>query len=93
MIKSHINNVKKQVSKDQSIGAQRDLIEQLFDDHYKNRLNVYKMNFVRGIFFGVGSVLGATIVVSIIIWTLSQFVQLPDNILQQVENKQQQTVQ
>ncbi len=93
MIKSHINNVKKKIGRDQSIGAQRDLLDQLFNDHYRNRWNIYKMNFIRGIFFGVGSVLGATIVVSILIWALSQFIQLPDNILQQVENKQQQTVQ
>lgn len=93
MIKSHVDNVKHQVSKDQSIGAQRDLIEQLFNDHYKNRWHIYKMNFVRGIFFGFGSVIGATIIVSIAIWMLAQFVELPDNLLQQVQNKQEQTVQ
>ena len=32
---------------------------------------VYKMNFLRGIFFGLGSVLGGTIVVALIIWILS----------------------
>lgn len=93
MIKSHIDNVKKHLSKDHAVGAQRDLLEQLYDDHYKNRWRIYKMNFTRGVFFGFGSVLGATIVVSIAIWVLAQFLQLPDNLLQQVQNKQQKTQQ
>ncbi len=32
------------------------------------------MNFVRGIFFGFGTVLGGTVLVAIIIWVLGQFV-------------------
>lgn len=93
MIKSSVNKIKNQIDKDQNIGAQRDLITQLFDDHYRSRWRIYKMNFVRGIFFGFGSVLGATIVVSLTIWVLSHFVQLPDNFLRQVETNQQQSLQ
>ncbi len=93
MIKSHIDSAKKRISKDQTLGAQRELIEQLFNDHYKNRWHIYKMNFVRGIFFGFGSVIGATIIVSIAIWALAQFVELPNNLLQQVQDKQEQTIQ
>lgn len=68
---------KKQFKHDQAIGAQRDLLEQLFDDHYKNRWLVYQINFFRGIFFGLGSVIGATVVVGVVIWILSVFTDLP----------------
>ncbi len=63
--------------KDQVAGAQRDLLEQLFDDHYKYRWRVYKMNFFRGIFFGFGSVIGATILVGLALWLISLFTDLP----------------
>ena len=37
-----------------------------------NRWSVYKINFVRGIFFGFGSVLGGTVIIAVVIWVLSQ---------------------
>jgi hypothetical protein len=58
-------------------GAQRELLEQLFDDHYRFRWRIYKMNFFRGIFFGFGSAIGATLLVGILIWVLSFFTNLP----------------
>lgn len=69
--------IAKQLKKDQQIGAQRDLLEQLFNDHYKYRWRIYQMNFFRGIFFGVGSFLGATVVVALALWVLSLFTELP----------------
>ena len=54
-------------------GARHQLIEELFYDFHRSRLQVYWMNFVRGVFFGFGSVLGATVVVAFIIWVLAQF--------------------
>lgn len=69
--------IAKQFKKDQVAGAQRDLLEQLFDDHYKYRWKVYQVNFFRGIFFGFGSVIGATILVGLAIWILSLFTDLP----------------
>jgi hypothetical protein len=62
---------------DQSMGARRTVIEELFNDYYDDRRNIYKVNFFRGIFFGLGSVLGATVVVALIIWLLSFFVNVP----------------
>lgn len=62
---------------DQRIGARRALLEELFNDFYDDRRNIYKMNFFRGLFFGLGSVLGATVIVAIVIWILSFFVQIP----------------
>lgn len=56
--------------------ARKALIEELFYDFYQNRRQVYWMNFVRGVFFGFGSLLGGTIVVAIVVWILSQIVGL-----------------
>jgi hypothetical protein len=65
----------KQVAKDihdgEIKGAPRAMMEELFQDFYKNRHQIYVMNFVRGIFFGFGSVVGGTIVVALVLWILS----------------------
>jgi hypothetical protein len=58
-------------------GAQKTLLEELFNDFYAERRKIYKVNFFRGIFFGLGSVLGGTIVLTIFIWILSLFVNFP----------------
>jgi cell division septal protein FtsQ len=42
-----------------------------------SRRHVYKENFIRGLFFSVGGVIGATVGVGIIAWTLSLFNQVP----------------
>ena len=52
--------------------ARKALLEELFYDFHQNRRQVYWMNFVRGIFFGFGSLLGGTIVVAIVVWVLGQ---------------------
>lgn len=92
MIKKVIKDTHKQISRDQAIGAQRDLLDQLFNDHYRNRWGVYKMNFVRGIFFGLGSVIGATIIVSLLIWVLT-LLNVPKNYIQSLETSQSQKTQ
>ena len=74
---SVISNTIKSVKRNMVAGAQRDLLEQLFNDHYKYRWRVYQMNFFRGIFFGFGSVLGATILVGLTLWILTLFTDLP----------------
>lgn len=66
-----------QLAHHERVSARRALLEELFNDFYDDRRNIYKMNFFRGIFFGLGSVLGATIVVAIIVWLLSFFVNIP----------------
>lgn len=71
------------------MNARRTILEELFNDFYDDRRNIYRMNFFRGIFFGLGSVLGGTVVVAIIVWILSFFVQLPF-IGQSVENAKDQ---
>lgn len=70
-------NLLKKYKKDQSISARRKVIEELFNDYYNDRRNIYRVNFFRGVFFGLGSVLGATVVVAFIVWLLSFLVGLP----------------
>ena len=65
------------IARDQRMAARRTIIEEMFNDFYDDRRNIYRMNFFRGIFFGLGSVLGGTVVVAIVVWILSFFVQLP----------------
>jgi hypothetical protein len=68
------------IKKDNEKGARRAILEDLFHDFNSNRHQVYRMNFVRGIFFGVGSVIGATIVIGLLIWLLGQLVDLPGGV-------------
>ncbi|MDB5186584.1 MAG: hypothetical protein JWM07_56 [Candidatus Saccharibacteria bacterium] len=51
--------------------ARKNVIEELFYDFNTSRAQIYKMNFFRGVFFGLGSVIGGTIVVALLIWVLS----------------------
>lgn len=56
---------------------QRTEIRDLFEDVYiENRKRIVKTNFIRGIAFGLGTFLGGTIVVAILVWVLSQTVDL-----------------
>lgn len=61
----------------QEKGAREALQEEWFNDYYAGRRKVYKMNFFRGIFFGLGSVIGGTVVLALLIWLLSLFVNFP----------------
>lgn len=57
--------------------AKKAVFDELFNDIYENRKRIYKVNFVRGILFGAGSAIGGTIVIALIVWTLSLFVNAP----------------
>ena len=52
-------------------GAQKTLLEELFNDFYAERRKIYRVNFFRGIFFGLGSVLGGTLVVALLVGLLN----------------------
>ena len=65
MVKKIANKIKS----DNERGARLSIIEDLFVDFNRSRTQVYSMNFIRGIFFGFGTVL-----VALIIWILGQFV-------------------
>lgn len=76
MAKSLIKKVKGKIARDNERGARENLIEDLFYDFHRTRKQVYTMNFIRGIFFGLGSVLGGTVIVALIIWVLSTTVDI-----------------
>jgi hypothetical protein len=72
-----LRKTSEKVKKNSDRGAQKALLEEMFNDTYVHRRSIYKVNFFRGIFFGAGSALGGTVVLALIVWTLSFFVQLP----------------
>lgn len=57
--------------------AKRTVLEEIFNDFYDNRARIYKVNFIRGILFGAGSAVGGTLVLALIVWLLSLFVNAP----------------
>lgn len=61
------------VKRDSEFGARRAVLEDLFYDFHSSRKQVYVMNFVRGLFFGFGSVLGATLLIAITVYVLGMF--------------------
>ncbi len=69
------------------------MIEVVFMTGYANRARYFRMAFLKGIFAGLGSVIGASIVVAVALWTLSLFEALPlvgpvsENIQQAVETQ------
>lgn len=58
--------------KDQVVAAERSLLEELFTEMHGRRWQIYQINFVRGLFFGLGSVLGGTILIALLVWVLAQ---------------------
>jgi len=67
----------KKIKDDQAQAETRGFLEDLFDDYYAQRYKVYKMNFVRGIVFGFGSVIGGTLMVALLLWILTFFNEVP----------------
>lgn len=52
-------------------------LEVLFSSEYIDRNKLYLHNFIRGIFFGAGGVIGATVLIAVIVWLLSVFDNIP----------------
>ncbi len=52
-------------------------IEAIVLSGYFDRFRLYRMSFMRGIFSGLGSVIGATIVLAILLWLLSLAESIP----------------
>lgn len=69
--------VVRKVNKDNENGARHAVLEDLFYDFNRSKAQVFWMNFFRGIFFGVGTALGGTIVLALIVWILSLFADIP----------------
>jgi hypothetical protein len=79
-VKKIFHKATHKVKKDNEAGARRAILEDLFYDLHSSRRQVYWMNFLRGVFFGVGSVLGGTLVIALIIWLLSLLTDIPGGI-------------
>ena len=70
----------KKLANDQNRGTQKNILEELFYDIYPNRWEIYRVNFFRGISFGFGSAIGATVLVVIAVMILNLFVNIPGGI-------------
>lgn len=70
-MKKAIKKIAGKIKSDQERAARKTLLEQLFIDLNRSRFQVYKINFVRGLFFGLGSVLGGTVVIAMLVWILA----------------------
>lgn len=68
------------IAKENELGARRAVIEDLFYDFHSSRRQVYAMNFIRGLFFGLGSILGGTLVIALVIWLLSWLTDIPGGV-------------
>ncbi len=77
MVKKLVNKVVKRIKKDEENGARVAILEELFNDFHRNRRQVYFFNFIRGIFFGFGSVIGATVVLALVVGLLNVFTDIP----------------
>ena len=73
--KKPASDAKSEQKKD--IDAEKAVLENLFQDYYKTRAKVYRVNFFRGVFFGFGSVLGGTLVVAIALYILGALADIP----------------
>ncbi|MDR0591200.1 MAG: DUF5665 domain-containing protein [Candidatus Nomurabacteria bacterium] len=60
--------------------AEQEVVRDLLENYYTNRRRVYKQNFIRGVFFGMGTFVGGTIVVALVIWLLSVFTDIPGGV-------------
>lgn len=72
-----VKKVVTQVKQNAENGARRALLEELFYDFNRSRAQIYWLNFSRGIFFGVGSVIGGTLLIALILWLLSWLTDIP----------------
>ncbi len=76
-----IKKIREKKLADKDLTAEEQVLEDLFYDLYRNRGRVYKTNFFRGIFFGLGAFLGGTVIVAIVVFVLTWISSmLPHNI-------------
>ncbi len=66
----------KKLAKNDQLAAQ-DLLQDFFNDFYTHRGRIYRVNFFRGVWFGLGTFLGGTIIVAVVIFILSWLIQIP----------------
>ena len=66
-----IKKIREKKLNNQELDAEEAVLDDLFYDLYRNRGRVYKINFIRGIFFGLGTFLGGTVLITVLITVLS----------------------
>lgn len=69
-------NDKQEMSKDSDLRLAADNLE-YFISYVSSPWRIVWMNFVAGVFRGLGAVIGASIVIALIIWLLGLFTQVP----------------
>lgn len=76
-IKQYFASKRDSSNKKNEVESKKAVLEEVFNDLYESRSRIYKLNFVRGLMFGAGSALGGTIVLALVVWILSLFVNVP----------------
>lgn len=69
------------------------IVASVYETGYLDAAKSYRMSFIKGMFRGLGSVVGATILVALLLWVLSLFNEIPllGNIVDKVETSIEQT--
>ncbi|OYX40837.1 hypothetical protein B7Y94_06055 [Candidatus Saccharibacteria bacterium 32-49-12] len=78
--KNFMARLKKPGLKSTEDSARKKTLEELFYDFNRSKTTIYHMNFVRGLFFGFGTVIGGSLMVALAVWLLSLLVDLPGGI-------------
>lgn len=78
--KKAVKKTAKAAEKKQEDKARRQVLEELFYDFHQSRSKVYRMNFVRGIYFGFGSIIGGSLFVALFIGLLTILTDIPGGI-------------
>ena len=68
---TRLRKIREKKLENDELTAEEQVLEDLFYDLYRNRGSVYKVNFFRGIFFGLGTFLGGTAIVALVIFLLT----------------------
>lgn len=71
--------IKKKTTKEPAVDTKAAVqaLEYLLAAGYVSKKKLYFENFMRGIFFSVGSIIGAAVIVTLLLWILSFFDSLP----------------
>lgn len=77
---SVVNRATKRLKEDNERGARENMIEELFYDFNRSKSQIFIVNFFRGIFFGIGSVIGGALIITIGAMVLGLFVDLPGGV-------------
>ena len=75
-VKKAVMKVSNRVKEDNERGARHNVIEELFYDFNRSKSQIFLVNFQRGIFFGIGSVIGGALVLVVSVFLLSSFVDI-----------------